>query len=40
MPDFISRFGELGSDQQYFLSPARQSEITSLLSAGEFLDPP
>lgn len=37
MPDFVSRFGELGADQQYFLSPARQSEITSLLSAGESL---
>lgn len=34
MPDFISRFGEIGSDGEPFLSSSRQSIITSLLSAG------
>ncbi|KAK7063636.1 hexose transporter 2 [Favolaschia claudopus] len=37
MPDFIDRFGERGSDGQMFLSPSRQSIITSLLSAGTFV---
>ncbi|KAJ7146401.1 general substrate transporter [Mycena epipterygia] len=37
MPDFIDRFGQLGSDGQMFLSSSRQSIITSLLSAGTFI---
>ncbi|KAF5352859.1 hypothetical protein D9756_006125 [Leucocoprinus leucothites] len=37
MPDFIRRFGELGADGEYFLSPSRSSIITSLLSAGTFV---
>ncbi len=36
MPDFINRFGEVGPDGVKFLSSSRQSEITSLLSAGTF----
>jgi len=37
MPDFVRRFGEIGSDGQPFLSSSRQSIITSLLSAGTFV---
>ncbi|GJF00199.1 MFS sugar transporter [Phanerochaete sordida] len=37
MPDFQRRFGELDSTGTPFLSPARQSIITSLLSAGTFV---
>ncbi|KAK7040174.1 hypothetical protein VNI00_009980 [Paramarasmius palmivorus] len=37
MPDFKARFGEIGPDGEPFLSPARQSIITSLLSAGTFV---
>ncbi|KAJ6541680.1 general substrate transporter [Mycena capillaripes] len=37
MPDFVDRFGQLGSDGQMFLSTSRQSIITSLLSAGTFI---
>ncbi|KAG6857299.1 hypothetical protein H0H87_006492 [Tephrocybe sp. NHM501043] len=37
MPDFVNRFGELGSDGEMFLSSSRQSIITSLLSAGTFV---
>lgn len=36
MPDFINRFGEAGPDGIKVLSSVRQSEITSLLSAGTF----
>lgn len=36
MPDFIDRFGQVGSDGVKFLSAKRQSEITSLLAAGTF----
>lgn len=36
MPDFIRRFGQEGSDGQYYLSSSRQSIIVSLLSAGTF----
>ncbi|KAF8218459.1 general substrate transporter, partial [Tricholoma matsutake] len=34
MPDFVDRFGQMGTDGKMFLSSARQSIITSLLSAG------
>ncbi|KAG1742746.1 general substrate transporter [Suillus paluster] len=34
MPDFIRRFGQEGTDGQYYLSSSRQSVIVSLLSAG------
>ncbi|KAG2743705.1 general substrate transporter [Suillus brevipes Sb2] len=34
MPDFIRRFGQEGTDGQYYLSSSRQSIIVSLLSAG------
>jgi MFS transporter, SP family, sugar:H+ symporter len=34
MPDFQARFGEIDSNGNAFLSPSRQSIITSLLSAG------
>lgn len=34
MPDFVGRFGEVGSDGVAVLSSSRQSIITSLLSAG------
>ncbi|KIJ66482.1 hypothetical protein HYDPIDRAFT_86208 [Hydnomerulius pinastri MD-312] len=34
MPDFISRFGQMGPDGQAYLSSSRQSIIVSLLSAG------
>ncbi|KAL0570652.1 hypothetical protein V5O48_011300 [Marasmius crinis-equi] len=37
MPDFIRRFGEQDSSGNFFLSPDRQSIITSLLSAGTFV---
>ncbi|KAG6841720.1 hypothetical protein C0991_007606 [Blastosporella zonata] len=37
MPDFIDRFGEMGSNGQMVLSSSRQSIITSLLSAGTFV---
>ncbi|KAI9067199.1 general substrate transporter [Trametes sanguinea] len=37
MEDFVRRFGEIGSDGVAVLSPARQSIITSLLSAGTFV---
>ncbi|KAI0694412.1 general substrate transporter [Cytidiella melzeri] len=37
MPDFQARFGEIDSDGNVFLSPSRQSIITSLLSAGTFV---
>ncbi|KAG6812635.1 hypothetical protein H0H92_001718 [Tricholoma furcatifolium] len=37
MPDFINRFGQMGSDGKMFLSSSRQSIITSLLSAGTFV---
>ncbi|TFL03496.1 general substrate transporter [Pterulicium gracile] len=37
MDDFKRRFGELGSDGQYFLSSERSSIITSTLSVGTFL---
>ncbi|KAJ7608721.1 general substrate transporter [Roridomyces roridus] len=37
MPDFIDRFGQMGSDGQMFLSSSRQSIIVSLLSAGTFV---
>lgn len=36
MPDFIRRFGQEGTDGQYYLSSSRQSIIVSLLSAGTF----
>ncbi len=36
MPDFIDRFGQTGADGVKYLSVKRQSEITSLLSAGTF----
>lgn len=36
MPDFIRRFGQEGTDGQYYLSSTRQSIIVSLLSAGTF----
>lgn len=36
MPDFVQRFGEMQADGTYVLSAVRQSEITSLLSAGTF----
>ncbi|KAI0065343.1 general substrate transporter [Artomyces pyxidatus] len=38
MPDFIARFGQIGSDGEPFLSSSRQSIITSLLSAGYAVD--
>ncbi|KAG2115382.1 general substrate transporter [Suillus cothurnatus] len=34
MPDFIRRFGQEGTNGQYYLSSSRQSIIVSLLSAG------
>lgn len=37
MPDFIERFGEQNSDGTHYLSPDRQSIITSLLGAGTFV---
>ncbi|GBE77337.1 Hexose transporter 2 [Sparassis crispa] len=37
MKDFISRFGQIDSDGQPYLSSSRQSIITSLLSAGTFI---
>ncbi|KAI0756097.1 general substrate transporter [Daedaleopsis nitida] len=37
MPDFIERFGTQNADGSWVLSPARQSIITSLLSAGTFV---
>ncbi|KAL8277843.1 hypothetical protein RQP46_009662 [Phenoliferia psychrophenolica] len=37
MPDFQQRFGEAVPGGGYILSPVRQSEITSLLSAGTFV---
>lgn len=39
MPDFVGRFGEVGSDGVAVLSSSRQSIITSLLSAGCVLQP-
>lgn len=36
MPDFIRRFGQEGTDGQYYLSSSRQSIIVSLLSVGTF----
>jgi len=37
MDDFVTRFGQTGSDGQPYLSSSRQSIITSMLSVGTFI---